>query len=664
VKHSVCAYAGMLQTLTRRTNWISSLYSDMIGSAFSYQQNVNVGTENVGASGSLGRSDHREDGATALDEEYTGLLEEANPQLTAAREGSTTKKSNAKPVDNGKNKAVGLLALVVLIFYEVSGGPFGIEDIVRAGGPFYALLGFSLFLVWSIPEALITAELSTALPEASGSVAWVDLAFGPFWAFQEGWLSWLSGVADNALYPILFLDCLVGLLDNHDNNTTTTTSSSSSSSRSSHNHVVSSHQSSNNIFETALLLEEDHLVVRWVFILSFTILLTYLNYRGLDVVGNLAIALCVLTLLPFLVFCICGIPHVQPQRWLQTPEGGWQGVDWALLLNTFFWNINFWESAGCFAGEVKNPSRDYPMGLALSMLLVFFTLFLPILVATGASSLPYHDWKDGSFVALAKQIVGPWLAYWMVLAATLSNIGMFEAEMSSDSWQIAGMADRGILPTVLGTRSRYNTPVYGILLSTVGVLCLGWLSFGEVVSMLNLLYCYSQLIEFAAYLQLRVDRPDLPRPFRVPVPTWGAAVMLLGPVCFIGVIMVYSSLYVLLLSLFMVLLGAGVYQLLHLARTQGWCRFAERGLSEDGLGDEVGDKMHGSRDRSGDGGGSGGVSDTVTIEMPGVRGLGQKLEECCCDFDPDHRIRSHSYTYSLPTTTATTTATTTSTNAK
>lgn len=38
------------------------------------------------------------------------------------------------------------------------------------GGPFYALVGFSLLLVWAVPEALITAELSTAMPEASGSV--------------------------------------------------------------------------------------------------------------------------------------------------------------------------------------------------------------------------------------------------------------------------------------------------------------------------------------------------------------------------------------------------------------------------------------------------------------------------------------------------------------
>eukprot|EP01031_Cornospumella_fuschlensis_P041219 gene41219-50306_t len=136
--------------------------------------------------------------------------EERQPLVAKPQQSSITPSPYIHYAVDNKKKKLGLAALTVLIFYEVSGGPFGIEDIVRAGGPFYALMGFSLLLVWAVPEALITAELSTAMPEASGSVAWVDCAFGPFWAFQKGWLSWLSGVSDNALYPILFLDCLIG----------------------------------------------------------------------------------------------------------------------------------------------------------------------------------------------------------------------------------------------------------------------------------------------------------------------------------------------------------------------------------------------------------------------------------------------------------------------
>eukprot|EP00596_Hydrurales_sp_CCMP1899_P001937 CAMPEP_0119044586 /NCGR_PEP_ID=MMETSP1177-20130426/32731_1 /TAXON_ID=2985 /ORGANISM="Ochromonas sp, Strain CCMP1899" /LENGTH=397 /DNA_ID=CAMNT_0007014913 /DNA_START=205 /DNA_END=1395 /DNA_ORIENTATION=+ len=341
-------------------------------------------------------------------------------------------------------KKIGLAPLVVLIFYSVSGGPFGIEDIVRAGGPFYALLGFSLLLVWAVPEALITAELSTAMPEASGSVAWVEQAFGPFWAFQKGWLGWLSGVSDNALYPILFLDCLVQLL-----------------------RVQYTGDENANTF----IGNEN---MRWAFIITITLFLTYLSYRGLDVVGNIAIVVCFLSLLPFVVFCIIGSFQVQPSRWLETPPGGFWAVDWRLLLNTFFWNINYWESAASFSGDVKNPDENYPRGMGIAVIMVFLATFIPVLIGTGISEAPYTSWKDGYFITLSFDVIGPWLGYWMMGAAAITNIGMFEAEMSSDAWQIAGMADKGLLPSVLGERNIYGSPTYGILLSASGVICLGW----------------------------------------------------------------------------------------------------------------------------------------------------------------------------------------------
>ena len=48
---------------------------------------------------------------------------------------------------------------------------------MSTGGPLLALLGFIVLpLVWSVPEALVTAELATAFPEDSGYVAWVTAA--------------------------------------------------------------------------------------------------------------------------------------------------------------------------------------------------------------------------------------------------------------------------------------------------------------------------------------------------------------------------------------------------------------------------------------------------------------------------------------------------------
>lgn len=92
----------------------------------------------------------------------------------------------ASNTSNGIKK-LGVLPLSVLVFYSVSGGPFGVESAVRSGGNFYCLLGFlAMPIVWSLPEAWITAELGTAFPEAAGGVAWVEEAFGEKAGFMSG----------------------------------------------------------------------------------------------------------------------------------------------------------------------------------------------------------------------------------------------------------------------------------------------------------------------------------------------------------------------------------------------------------------------------------------------------------------------------------------------
>jgi hypothetical protein len=75
-----------------------------------------------------------------------------------------------KPRDEGGHSyKLSAVALAVMVFYKVSGGPFGCEPTVKAAGPFYALVGFIVFpILWSVPEALITAELGSAYPEPSG----------------------------------------------------------------------------------------------------------------------------------------------------------------------------------------------------------------------------------------------------------------------------------------------------------------------------------------------------------------------------------------------------------------------------------------------------------------------------------------------------------------
>ena len=100
--------------------------------------------------------------------------------------------------------------LVGVTFFAVCGGDYGLEDSVGAGGAALTLLGVLLLpWVWSLPIALMTAELGSTIPEAGGCVVWVHRAFGPFWAKQNAAWNIVSNTFDNALYPVMFVDYLV-----------------------------------------------------------------------------------------------------------------------------------------------------------------------------------------------------------------------------------------------------------------------------------------------------------------------------------------------------------------------------------------------------------------------------------------------------------------------
>ncbi|KAF3655988.1 Polyamine transporter PUT1 [Capsicum annuum] len=397
---------------------------------------------------------------------------------------------------NAKNfTKVSLVPLTFLIFYGVSGGPFGVEDTVRAVGPLLTLVGFLIFpIIWSIPESLITAELCTMFPENGGYVVWVSSTL----VLAEG-------------YP------------------------------------------------------------RTIAILVFVVALTYLNYRGLTVVGWVATALAIFTLLPFIVMGLIALPKLEPSRWFVV---GLENVQWGLFFNTLFWNLNYWDAVSTVAGEIENPGKTLPKALFYAVPLVVSGYFFPLLFGTGAVPLNRDLWTDGYFSEIAKIIGGVWLRLWVQGASAVSNMGSFLAEMSGDSFQLLGMAERGMLPDVFAKRSRYGTPPIGILFSASGVFLLSWLSFQEIVAAENFLYCFGMMLEFIAFVKLRIKYPAASRPYRIPLGTVGSILMCAPPTFFILVVMVLCSFKVMIVGFLAILVGLIMQPCLVYSDRKKWLSFS------------------------------------------------------------------------------------------
>ncbi|MCL7026878.1 hypothetical protein MKW94_010120 [Papaver nudicaule] len=353
-------------------------------------------------------------------------------------------------------KKLTLVPLIFLIFFEVLGGPFGEEPAVKAAGPAFALLGFLVFpFIWSIPEALITAELATAYPGNGGYVIWASEAFGPFWGSMMGSLKFLSGSINSAAYPAMMADYLKENLAS---------------------------------FFTGKWQHPLALCVA-------TIVLALLNYTGLTVVGWVAV------------------------------------------------------------------------GLGLVAL-------IPLVAIIGALELTQNEWDNGYLATTAALISRPWLMYWVKIGSVLSNVGLFEAHLSSSSFQTEGMANLRFLPSFFAWRSkRFNTPWAGILLSSAVSLGVSFLKFENIVSLANFLYGMGMLLEFAAFIWLRIKKPDLHRPYKVPANVPALCILCLIPAGFVVYVMTLAKPVVYGISAGLTFIAVCNYFLMNFCKSKGCIKF-------------------------------------------------------------------------------------------
>ena len=175
-------------------------------------------------------------------------------------------------------------------------------------------------------------------------------------------------------------------------------------------------------------------------------------------------------------------------------------MDWNLYLCTLFWNLDYWDSKSIVIGKVNNPKKTLLKALIYTLILVVLSYFFPILIGIG--SIPVNDelWTKGYFFEIAIILWGNLLKWWIHVTSAMSNMGMFLVEMSSDSFLLLGMTERGILPEFFGKRSCHGNPMIGIFISASNVLLLSLFSFQEIVAAKNILYYFGTVLEFISFV--------------------------------------------------------------------------------------------------------------------------------------------------------------------
>ena len=418
-------------------------------------------------------------------------------------------------------RTLSLLRVVALLMAGCSAGPYGFEECVGSGGAGLTILGLlTVPFVWSLPLALVTAELSTAIPENGGHIVWVDRALGSFWSYQNSFLSFVGNVFECAVYPAMFVDYLGKLYGRE--------------------------------FETSERFTLCLLAV------SFFLLV---NVRGGSTsVGDVSMAISVVGLTPFLLMIIVGAPSVSTAHVFQrTADFG--AVNWRSFLTILLWNTSGYDFVGAIAGEVKNPTLTIPSALAVTLLGTIAIDTLAVVVGVSVET-DHKAWSDGHFMVCGLRLGGIPLQTAFVLGATVSTLGLLCSMMLTTSWFLAGMAKCGTAPKIFAQiHETYSTPWVAMTFNAAFIAAATVLDFGAIAELEMWLYCASTVLKFAAFFVLRYREKTLERPFKVPLASRGAlAVFIACPIALCMLLMTLARVRTQIVGVGVMVLAAIVYR--------------------------------------------------------------------------------------------------------
>ena len=425
-----------------------------------------------------------------------------------------------------KNKAK-LFALIPLIFFSVSGGPYGLEEIISSIGPLNTLLVIVILpVVWTIPETMIVAELSSTYPVQGGYYRWVQMGLGKFWGFMEGWWSVLFTLIDLSLYPILFTTYLKIIFPDLQ-------------------------------FWSVYIIQ---LLMIWSCAL--------INILGIKTVGNFLVFFKTFILVLFLFFIFLGFSHSSFDiSYIFKSTNELKTSNLLFGISLAFWNFIGWDSGSTVLGEIDNPSRNYHKAVFITIPIVVFFYFFPVLIGLGI----HHDWqswKFGEFTYIANSIGQPFLGLLLAIGGMIMCLGLFNSLLLSSSRIISIMAQDKFFPKIfIKNHVTFNTPFIAIIFACLIYSFLVLFSFKNLIVYDVFLYIIALFLEALALLFLRNKNPGLHTKFKIPFGnfglylSFGLVTLMVLLMFFINCFGVHATLTQSLLSLGLILSGIPLYML-------------------------------------------------------------------------------------------------------
>jgi amino acid transporter len=412
-----------------------------------------------------------------------------------------------------------------MIYGAVCAGAFGLEDMISSAGPGIAILTLLIVpFLFSIPISFAVGELTAMLPVEGGQYRWARQAFGDFWGFQAGWWAWMTGVVTNGIFAVLFANYVEYWLP---------------AIREYHLAALLQDWPLPAVLQNLLAKASVH----WLICLSLIWFMHVLNLRGIQVVGNTAILLSLILLVPFAIMIVLGVAGWQhnPFAPFHAPEKNFiSGFGSALVIA--IWLYSGYDKLSAAAEEVENPQRVFPPALFFAVTLAMLSYVLPTVAGLAALG-NWQEWAGAYFSPAATLIGGAWLGHAMTFGALCSNALLLNVTMLAASRYPLTLAEDGFLPRFLSKlHPKYGTPAQSLFWGSLTYSVLALFDFTQLTIIYSWFLMSSYILLYANVWMMRRTHAEMPRPFKIPFGQAGLFLAML-PTCVIALVAMGSTVF-------------------------------------------------------------------------------------------------------------------------
>ena len=284
-------------------------------------------------------------------------------------------------------------------------------------------LAYLLAAVCILPAALSKSELATAMPSSGGAYVYIERAFGPVFGTISGIGLWLSLLLKSSFALVGFGAYL------------------------------------------SIIVNIDPGYTKYV-ALFFLAVILFLNIFGVKKVGKVQIVVVAISLISLSLILIFGLPNVKPK--LLDPfllDGNYGLVSTIAFVYISYAGVT---KVAAIAGEIKNPSRNLPIAMMLSLIIITVIYVFVAFVLVG--NIPLESLKTDirPIYTVADLLGGKYIGYAAAIVGVITLISMANSGvLASSRFPFAMAMDKLLPPFMSKIHSKYLTPVVTIVMTCV-----------------------------------------------------------------------------------------------------------------------------------------------------------------------------------------------------